>query len=120
MLVDIGPVTRFGDRSMTVIDVQGREFGIVSWEGSWFALRNVCPHYGGPVCEGHLRGHVTGDAETSEVSVDTSRPVITCGWHPIEFDVKTGRSLTDDRLRIKQQKVVASNGRLLLEVSSRQ
>lgn len=43
-------------------------------DGEFFALDGVCPHQGGPLGKGELRGQI-----------------VTCPWHGWQFDVVTGR-----------------------------
>ena len=44
-----------------IVEVGERVVGIFNINGEFFALRNNCPHTGGPLCAGHL----TGFLETS-------------------------------------------------------
>jgi len=44
-------------------------------DGTFYALDGVCPHAGGPLGEGTLRG-----------------TVVTCPWHGWQFDVKSGEN----------------------------
>ena len=39
-----------------IVDVAGRQIGVFNIKGEFFALRNRCPHQGGPLCEGQLSG----------------------------------------------------------------
>ena len=43
-------------------------------EGEFFALDGICPHQGGPLGKGTLRGCV-----------------VTCPWHGWQFNVRTGQ-----------------------------
>jgi nitrite reductase/ring-hydroxylating ferredoxin subunit len=57
-----------GDRIVALYNVDGR----------LHALDGVCPHQGGPLGKGALRGCV-----------------VTCPWHGWQFDVRTGQHLTN-------------------------
>ncbi len=88
-----------------IIEVAGRSIGVFNLGGEFFALRNRCPHRGGPLCEGKLwgalRANVPGQFEYSP-----SREVLTCPWHGWEFDVRTGRSWCEPgRLRTRAYEV---------------
>ena len=37
-----------------MVPVDGQDVGVVSWRGEYFALRNICPHLGAPLCDGSL------------------------------------------------------------------
>jgi hypothetical protein len=42
--------------SRKLIELAGRSIGVFNIDGEFFALRNRCPHQGGPLCEGKLSG----------------------------------------------------------------
>ena len=44
-----------------IVEVAGRSIGIFNLGGEFFALRNRCPHQGGPLCVGKVWGLITGD-----------------------------------------------------------
>lgn len=77
-----------------IVKVAGRSVGIFNVEGEFFALRNQCPHEGGPLCEGLLTGflksRMPGDYDYSRRG-----EIVRCPWHQWEFDVKTGQSWFD-------------------------
>ena len=35
-----------------IVEIGGRSLGIFNIKGEFYALRNICPHQGGPLCEG--------------------------------------------------------------------
>lgn len=84
-----------------IAEVEGREIGIFNLDGEFFALRNRCPHRGGPLCEGEVLGLVYS-SEPGDVQFDASEKLVTCPWHGWEFDVKTGQSYFNPRLRAKR------------------
>ena len=56
-----------------IYQVEGRAVAVFNVEGAFHAIENTCPHVGGPLGEGDLRG-----------------AVVTCPWHQWPFDVTTG------------------------------
>ena len=40
------------DGDVRLIKVGPVEIGVIHHKGSYYAYRNLCPHQGGPVCEG--------------------------------------------------------------------
>jgi nitrite reductase/ring-hydroxylating ferredoxin subunit len=56
-----------------VVEVEGRELALFNVEGAFHCLSNVCPHVGGPLGEGALKGET-----------------VVCPWHGWRFNVKTG------------------------------
>jgi 3-phenylpropionate/trans-cinnamate dioxygenase ferredoxin subunit len=84
-----------------IVDIGGRSVGVFNIEGEYFALRNRCPHQGGPLCAGlqfaPLRSSGPGEYERGKHA-----ELIRCPWHGWEFEIKTGRSLVDpERTRVR-------------------
>lgn len=96
-----------------IVSLGPRSIGVFNVGGEYFALRNRCPHQGGPLCEGKLWGTVEaalpGEFETGEQA-----EILTCPYHGWEFHIRTGRSWCDpDRLRIRTYQVHVAAGREL-------
>jgi 3-phenylpropionate/trans-cinnamate dioxygenase ferredoxin subunit len=84
-----------------VFDVGGREIGVYNVDGEFLALRNRCPHQGGPLCEGVAVGALTSGGP-GEYIYERPGEVIRCPWHAWEFDLRTGRSWFDpERQRVR-------------------
>jgi nitrite reductase (NADH) small subunit len=60
-----------GTAKVTIVN--GRELAVFNVNGAFYAIYNICPHQGGPLAEGTLKGHT-----------------IACPWHDLAFDVRTG------------------------------
>ena len=65
-----------------VVPFRGRAgIGIFNVGGSFYAVRNICPHKNGPLCTGTLGGRVTTQAPPStgegEISIDGDDVVVT-------------------------------------------
>lgn len=56
-----------------IVEVGGRELALFNVAGTFFAIHNICPHQGGPLGDGTLKGFV-----------------VSCPWHDQAFDVRTG------------------------------
>jgi nitrite reductase (NADH) small subunit len=68
-------------------------------EGTFYALDGVCPHAGGPLGEGTLRG-----------------TVVTCPWHGWQFDVKSGENCLNRRMTHKSFAVKVDADDVLVEL----
>jgi nitrite reductase (NADH) small subunit len=113
---DVGAEDEFSEAVIRVVQIENRDVGVVRWQGRWFALRNVCPHLGAPLCAGPLQSFLTaGDPSGEEITVDPGRPVLMCPWHRWEFDLSTGRSLSGREL-VKTYPVHVEAGRVLVEL----
>jgi nitrite reductase (NADH) small subunit len=59
--------------SSRIVTVNDRSIAVFNVGGSFYAIYNTCPHEGGPLGEGHIKGFV-----------------VTCPWHDLAFDVRNG------------------------------
>ncbi|MDQ6694684.1 MAG: non-heme iron oxygenase ferredoxin subunit [Chloroflexota bacterium] len=70
---DVAAVEELQDGKMVRVDVEGRPIVLLQHEDGIHAFEGTCPHFGGPLWEGKLEGHI-----------------VTCPWHASEFDVSNG------------------------------
>jgi nitrite reductase/ring-hydroxylating ferredoxin subunit len=111
--VDVGPLEAFEEGRIRLVRVGRNRVGVLRWtNGKIYALRNTCPHQGGPVCEGGVGPMVV--AGERGVDVDREHPVVTCAWHHWEFDATTGRAVFDERVRVRTHPVEVRDGRVLV------
>ena len=115
MSTDIGAAAEFADRTIRTVGVNGREIGIVRWNGAMYAVNNLCTHQSGPVCSGILSGRLIA-ASPGGMDLDTSTPILACPWHGWEFDLRTGRALHDAQHRLRIFPVRVENGRVLVDI----
>lgn len=108
---------RPGERK--IVEIADRSVGVFNLDGEFFALRNRCPHQGGPVCKGRLSGFVQS-AEPGEYRYSRRGEILRCPWHGWEFDVRTGQSWYDPiRPRVRRFQVsIADGGTLLAEAEA--
>jgi len=97
-----------------IVEVDGQSVGVFNVNGEFFALRNRCPHQGGPLCEGKLWGLLEAP-RPGEFAYTRRGEILTCGWHGWEFDVRTGQSWCDPRrLRARTFPVHVESGAHLI------
>jgi len=101
-----------GDRKIVPVGGKGG-IGVFNLGGTFYALKNVCPHKGGPLCQGRLRPHVVSDP-SFKIAYERENEIIKCSWHQWEFDIKTGVALYDSRLRVKTYPVTVEGGEIIL------
>ncbi len=78
-----------------IVEIGGRSLGIFNIKGDFYALRNTCPHQGGPLCQGRLTGFLMADKPGGEYSYERRGEILRCPWHGWEYDVTTGQSWVD-------------------------
>ena len=66
------------------VDAGGKEIAIFNVGGVFYATSNICPHQGGPLDEGMIEGST-----------------VVCPWHAWTFDVSTGASPVNPRVRVE-------------------
>lgn len=93
-----------------IVEVGGRSIGVFNVGGEYLAVRNRCPHQGGPLCEGVTVGALTSD-QPGEYDYTRPGEVIRCPWHAWEFDLRTGASWFDpSRQRVRAYEVEVRAG----------
>ncbi|NUR76060.1 MAG: Rieske 2Fe-2S domain-containing protein [Thermoleophilia bacterium] len=89
--------------AVRMLEIGGHRIGLYRVSGSLYALADRCPHRGAPLCA----GMVTTPIETTggEVALGARHSIVRCPWHKWEFEIATGRSLVDTRLRVRRYAV---------------
>jgi 3-phenylpropionate/trans-cinnamate dioxygenase ferredoxin subunit len=96
--------------SRKLVEIAGRSIGVFNVDGEFYALRNRCPHQGGPLCEGFVIGALSSDAP-GEYEHRPGDPHVRCPWHGWEFDLRTGASWFDPaRTRVARYDVSVQPG----------
>ena len=98
-----------------IVEVAGRSIGVFNVGGEFLALRNRCPHQGGPLCEGGLSGLLEASTP-GEYRYSRPGEMLRCPWHGWEFDLRTGQSWFDPaRTRVRSYPVSVESGQPGLE-----
>jgi 3-phenylpropionate/trans-cinnamate dioxygenase ferredoxin subunit len=90
----VGTVDEIPPGERKIIELAGRSIGIFNVGGEFYALRNTCPHQGGPLCQGRVTGFLMARVP-GEYSYTRRGEIVRCPWHGWEFDIKTGQSWFD-------------------------
>lgn len=102
-----------------VVEVRGRSIGVYNVKGNYYAIYNYCPHQGAELCRGPVCG-TTLESEVYEYIYGRDREIIRCPWHGWEFDLKTGRSLFSERIRVRTYPVEVEDGNLYVTLGKEQ
>ena len=104
-----------GDRK--IVPNGNYEIGVYRVNGNLFAYQNVCPHQGGPACEGLLMAKVeeviAEDKTYQGMTFNHDEMHIVCPWHGWEFDLETGDMVADRKFRLKKYDVAEKDDGIL-------
>ena len=104
---------------MRTIAVGKRELPVVvvrTGAGSLHAIYGRCPHQGAPLIAGRLIAETVGTLP-GEVACIRDGEILQCPWHAFEYDVTSGRAVTDpDNLRIRCYDVALEGGEVVVTV----
>jgi nitrite reductase (NADH) small subunit len=84
--------------SSKVVVVLGHPVALFNVDGSFYAVSNVCLHRGGPIGEGTLDG-----------------PIVTCPVHGWEYDVRTGKNVSNPMAHLRTYGVRVEADDVLVE-----
>jgi 3-phenylpropionate/trans-cinnamate dioxygenase ferredoxin subunit len=98
-----------------IVAVAGRTIGVFNVDGRFYALRNGCPHKGGPLCEGRVGGTTLPDGDRGFAYGREGR-ILRCAWHGWEFDIASGRALADPAVRARTYDVTVEDGDIVVRL----
>jgi NAD(P)H-dependent nitrite reductase small subunit len=94
-LITVAKVHDVQSGEARVFYVRGREIAVFNLDGTFYAIRNLCPHQGGPLVAGTVEGEV-----------------VTCPWHRWQFHLPTGALLANPSISVEAYPVVIENGEI--------
>ena len=112
------PVARVEDippGGRKILKVRGREVGVFNLDGTYYALKNVCVHQGARVCLGKVTG-TTLPSKVYEFKYGREGQILRCPWHGWEYDIKTGRSLFDEKVGVVSYPVTVEDGQIYVSM----
>jgi nitrite reductase/ring-hydroxylating ferredoxin subunit len=100
----IGPARDLRAGSRKIVRIPGvGSVGVFNVAGEYFALKNACPHQGGPLCLGRLTGTTRPHfrpGEAPEIEWIRDGEILRCPWHNWEFDIRTGEAVFNGTKRV--------------------
>jgi nitrite reductase (NADH) small subunit len=117
--IAVGKLTDIADGDYRVFALEGIEVGIFRTGSKVLAYENVCPHAGGPVCQGKIFNQVeeviTPDKKSAGLRFGKQRHIV-CPWHGYEFDLATGCHPGDASVRLTPVPVAIRDGQIYVSV----
>ncbi|MFZ5692219.1 MAG: Rieske (2Fe-2S) protein [Pseudomonadota bacterium] len=106
-----------GSRIVTVNDT---EIGVFRYKDTFVAYKNLCPHQGGPACEGVVIPRVIAVLDADQAfrrnDFDESELHFVCPWHGYEYRVATGECVGDRSIRLKRYDTIERDGYLYVRI----
>ena len=96
-----------GERKL--VTVKRHSVGVFNVGGEFVAVLNLCPHELAPVCRGPVGG-TTLPSKPGAWKWGREGEILSCPWHGWEFDLLTGRSIADPRIRVRTYPVEVEDG----------
>ena len=116
----IGTVSEFEEGTKKVFNLGETEVGVFRLGGKFYAWNNICPHQGGPVCQGRLYPRVHENLDENKNShgrlYDENNINIVCPWHGLEFDVRTGKHPENEEIALDPLPVQIEGGEIYVIV----
>jgi len=106
----VARVSELAPGERRIVEVEGRSIGVFNVAGTYYALRNACPHQGAPLCQGSVQG-TAATSEPGEYRWGREGEILRCPWHGWEFGLTTGRSIFNPRRRrVRSYEVSVGHG----------
>jgi nitrite reductase/ring-hydroxylating ferredoxin subunit len=114
----VGAAADFPIGRVGLVEVGGREIGVVRIRSGFRAYLNLCPHRHAPVCRGQVTGTML-PSEPGTLLYSLEGMVLKCPWHGWEFDLDSGRALFGiSNKRLRSYAVEEADGYLWLTVGA--
>jgi len=112
----VARVEDFPPGERRIVKAGARSIGVFRIEDRFFALRNRCPHQGGPLCHGRLSAWAVADLP-GQVEMQGPPRLVACPWHGWEYDLETGQSfLGPGETRVKAYDASVARGDTLEDI----
>lgn len=86
--------------SAAEVEANGKIFAVFNVDGTFHVIDGICPHAGGPLGKGMLRG-----------------TTVTCPWHGWQFNVSTGNHCLNQRLCQTRYDARVEAGKIVVEIT---
>jgi nitrite reductase/ring-hydroxylating ferredoxin subunit len=101
--------------AMKLVPVGKFGVGVYNVNGRLHAITNYCAHEGAPLCQGYTTGLNEADSGSlGKIRRSREGEILRCPWHRWEFDLASGRLVSDPRRGIRVYEVEIEDGEVFL------
>jgi nitrite reductase/ring-hydroxylating ferredoxin subunit len=101
--------------SHKVVPVGRHGVGVYNVAGTFYAIANYCPHEGGPLCSGRVRGKTVVDqARPGDSATVREGEFVFCPWHQWGFELATGTTTVKPEWSIRTYPVRIVDGQVVI------
>ncbi len=93
----IGRVEEVPVGQSKVVTVNNKAIVVFNIQGKFYAVHNLCPHEGGPLNEGRVKGFI-----------------VSCPWHDLAFDLRNGQGTDGGGYCVGSYEVRVESGEILV------
>lgn len=100
-----------------IAQIGSRSVGVFNVGGDFYALLNICPHKAANLCDGTVCGtNKPSEGGDYRYEYGWEGEILRCARHGWEFNIRTGESLWDPKMRAKTYPAEESGGRIFVTV----
>jgi nitrite reductase/ring-hydroxylating ferredoxin subunit len=110
----VARLDEFPADSRRIVSVGGREIGVFRVDERFYAVRNRCPHQGGPLCIGRVFPRILSEVP-GRFELNEGPPLLVCPWHGWQYDMATGQSYAPGDPHVRAYDVSVEHGSELME-----
>lgn len=107
----LGKRSAFKEGDRRIVQTDRGDVGVFHYQGEFYAYSNTCVHSGGPACEGVMIPKVLDiiaeDRTYQGQTFDENDMHFVCPWHGWEYELKTGKCVSDPRMKLRKYEVVS-------------
>lgn len=95
-----GKTQELSSDKFVIKNIDGMSVGAIKINNTYKVILNVCPHAAAEICKGFVRNLIFSD-EVGQISITEDTKTLVCPWHRWEFDLNTGKSIVDSKLKVR-------------------
>lgn len=116
----VGGADSVPDGGRLIIDVDDCTVGIFRVANKLYAYENVCPHQGGPACQGRIvprvRENIDEQQHAHGMLFDEGELHVVCPWHGAEHVITTGRHVTVPEMSLRSIDIEERDGLIYVSI----